>query len=123
LSCGANLPEPIKEISIMAGIKIAKTSKHRNQSLEPGDRLVDQVIKSNPAGNPLGLVTRIIGGMGYDVVGYDRACVRAERFVKNNKDCRRMPTHIKDKFVLMRIVEKCVAKQFSESAPDAGAIE
>lgn len=91
-----------------------KTASHRKASLEPSEKLVDQVLSAYPAKSPVELAIKLVGRMGYNIKAYDRACTRVERFVKN-KGTARMPTHIKDKFVLKRFVEKCLAKKFPET--------
>lgn len=95
-----------------------QTASHRKTSLEPSEKLVDQVLSSYPAKSPVELAVKLVGRMGYDMDAYDRACTRVERFVKN-RGTSRMPTHIKDKFVLKRLVAKCLAKRFPEASAGA----
>lgn len=89
-------------------------TKHRDHSLEPSGKLVDQVLGAYSSSGPADLALKLVQRMGYQTLeAYDTAARRAERFVRANKDgLRRMPNHIRDKFVLKRMVELCVEKRY-----------
>ena len=88
-----------------------KSVTTRKMSLAPSAKIIDQALTTFPSKSPIELVSKLIQRMGYSLATYDQACNRAERFIKNGKS-RRMPSHIKEKFVLMRLVESCVAKRY-----------
>lgn len=92
-------------------------TKHRSQDLEPNDQLVDKVLENYKAKTPARLVLALIGRMGYSSIeAYDTAALRAERFMRNLKPGKRVPNHIRDKFVLKRLVERCLEKRFGSKA-------
>lgn len=88
--------------------------KHRDHSLEPSDKLVEQVLGAYKSSGPADLALKLVQRMGYATLeAYDTAARRAERFVRANKDgLRRMPNHIRDKFVLKRMVERCIEARY-----------
>lgn len=90
------------------------TARHRDHSLEPSNKLVDQVLGAYKSSGPADLALKLVQRMGYATLeAYDTAARRAERFVRSNPDGkRRMPNHIRDKFVLKRMVELCVEKRY-----------
>jgi hypothetical protein len=96
---------------------MAKTQKPtpdllRQTSIEPSDKVVDRVLENHPAKNPTAFVTSVAGAMGYGSIrDYDVAATRAERFLKNNPT-RRMPTHIRAKAVLKRVIELGLEKRY-----------
>lgn len=93
---------------------------HRSQDLEPNDQLVDKVLENYKAKTPMQLVLTLIGCMGYSSIeAYDTAAIRAERFMHDLKPGKRIPNHIRDKFVLKRLVERCLEKQFGSKAVPA----
>lgn len=93
-------------------------TKHRGHGLEPSDKLVDQVLGAYRSSGPADLALKLVQRMGYATLeAYDTAARRAERFVRSNPDGkRRMPNHIRDKFVLKRMVELCVEKRYGGQA-------
>lgn len=93
-------------------------TKCRDHSLEPSDKLVDQVLGAYRSSGPADLALKLVQRMGYATLeAYDTAARRAERFVRSNPDGkRRMPNHIRDKFVLKRMVELCVEKRYGGQA-------
>lgn len=88
--------------------------RHRDQNLEPSDQLIEQVLGAyKSAKSPAELALALVGRMGFPSVdAYDKAATRAERFVRDLKPGKRMPNHIRDKFVLKRVVERCLEKRF-----------
>jgi outer membrane protein assembly factor BamD (BamD/ComL family) len=100
---------------------MAKTQKPtpdllRQGSIEPTDKIVDRVLENHPAKHPMAFVLSVAGAMGYGSIrDYDRAASRAERFIRNNPT-RRMPTHIRAKTVLKRVIELGLEKRYNVKA-------
>lgn len=94
----------------------------RELSLEPNEHLIEQVSDAfkaakSPVEFVLGFCQRLgIGSMDE----YDRLATRAERFMRSleRNPGKRVPSHIRDRFVMKRIVELVIAKRWpSVTAP------
>lgn len=99
-----------------------KPTMKRGLSLEPNEKFVDQVSDAfkdakSPAEFVLGFVTRL--GLP-SIAEYDRLATRAERFMRSLKKNprKRIPSHIRDWFVVKRLVELVLAKRW----PSASAV-
>lgn len=92
--------------------ELLKPVQHRRLSLEPNNDMIDKVLAAYPTKSPAHLVSSIINQTDFDSIPlYDRAVTRVERFMKNSNG-KRMPSHIRDRFILKQVVEKCLAKRF-----------
>lgn len=99
-----------------------KPAMVRGLSLEPGEQFVEQVSEAfkdakSPAEFVLGFVHRL--GLS-SIAEYDRMATRAERFMRSveKNPRKRVPSHIRDWFVMKRLVELVLAKRW----PSASAV-
>lgn len=99
--------------------EVLKPAVHRGQDLTPSEQLIDQVLDAyKGAKNPAKLVFALVSRMGYaSIAAYDKAATRAERFLAKAGSTQRIPNHIRDKIVLKRMVEGCLAKRFGTQVP------
>ncbi len=102
--------------------EVLKPTVYRGQDLTPSEQLIDQVLDAyKGAKSPAKLVFALVFRMGYaSIAAYDKAATRAERFLAKTGSTQRMqriPNHIRDKIVLKRIVEGCLAKRFGTQVP------
>lgn len=80
----------------------------RDQSIKPSDEIIAKVLEHHQAVRPLNFVMSVVLSMGYPTIrDYDQAATRAERFIRNNPT-KRMPTHIRNKAILKRVIERCL---------------
>lgn len=89
----------------------------RDGSIDPSPKVIDKVLEIHPAKSPLHFVASVIATMGYSsIAAYDQAATRAERFHQNRPPRQRIPTHIRQKLILKRLIEMCLAKKFGTKA-------
>jgi hypothetical protein len=89
----------------------------RDGSINPSPKVIDKVLEMHPAKSPLHFVVSVIATMGYSsIAAYDQAVTRAERFHQNRPPQHRIPTHIRQKLILKRLIEMCLAKKFGTKA-------
>ena len=96
--------------------------KKRSLSLEPNQELVEQVSSAfEGAKSPVEFVLGFCHCLGISSMDeYDRLATRAERFMRSleKNPGKRVPNHIRDRFVMKRLVELVIAKRWpSVTAP------
>lgn len=96
--------------------------RNRGIGLEPNEHLVEQVSDAfKGAKSPVEFVLAFIARLGISSMDeYDRLATRAERFMRSveRNPGKRVPNHIRDRFVMKRLVELVIAKRWpSVTAP------
>ncbi len=90
--------------------------KKRELSLEPNEHLVEQVSDAfKGAKSPVEFVLGFCSRLGISSMEeYDRLATRAERFMRSleRNPGKRVPNHIRDRFVMKRLVELVIAKRW-----------
>ena len=99
-----------------------KPFRNRGIGLEPNEHLVEQVSDAfKAAKSPMEFVLAFISRLGISSMDeYDRLATRAERFMRSaeKNPNKRVPNHIRDRFVMKRLVELVIAKRWpSVAAP------
>ena len=102
-----------------------KPFKNRGIGLEPNEHLVEQVSDAfKGANSPVEFVLAFISRLGISSMDeYDRLATRAERFMRSleRNPGKRVPNHIRDRFVMKRLVELVIAKRWPSVAGVAQA--
>lgn len=90
--------------------------RKRNIGLEPNEHLIEQVSDAfKGAKSPVEFVMGFCQRLGISSMDeYDRLATRAERFMRSLEKTpgKRVPGHIRDRFVMKRIVELVIAKRW-----------
>lgn len=88
----------------------------RSLTLEPNEQLVEQVSDAfKGAKSPVEFVLGFCQRLGISSMDeYDRLATRAERFMASlaKNPSKRVPNHIRDRFVMKRLVELVIAKRW-----------
>ena len=101
----------------------AEPSRNRGLELEPNEHLVNQVSDAFPdAKTPVEFVLGFISRLGISSMGdFERLATRAERFMRSAEKTpgKRVPNHIRDRFVMKRLVELVIAKRWPSATATA----
>jgi hypothetical protein len=90
-------------------------SQHRHLPIAVNPHMVELVLKHNKAKSPAELTQVLMGRMGYTLDDLKRLETRVARFqrAKAKNPGKRMPSHIRDKAIIVESVNKCVAAAFA----------
>lgn len=115
----ANAPSEAEE-QAMAKEK-PKPIVHRNLPIEVNPELIKLVLKHNAGKNPQQLVTSLMARMGYGYEDFARLEARVARFRKSQakNPRKRMPSHIRDKAIIVDTINKAVAAAFAPKPAEA----
>lgn len=88
---------------------------HRNLPISVNPQMVELVLKHNKAKSPAELSQMLLGRMGYTLDDLKRLEARVARFhrSKAKNPGKRLPSHIRDKAIIVETVNKAVAAAFA----------
>lgn len=97
-----------------------KPAMVRRLSLEPSEQLVKQVSEAfKDAKSPAEFVLGFVSQLGLSSIAeYDRRATRVERFMRSLEanPSKRVPVHIREMFVMKRLVELVLAKRWPSTS-------
>ena len=116
----ANAPSEAEMNEAVAKEK-PKPLVHRHLPIEVNPHLIELVLKHNAGKNPQQLVTALMARMGYGFDDFARLEARVARFRKAQaaNPRKRMPSHIRDKAIIVDTINKAVAKAFAPKPAEA----